>query len=49
MEDILHKMYTEKVAIAGIWSVLSTAEVRKSGNNLADARNEVGSYIGAYY
>ena len=40
-------MYAEKGAIAGIWSALSIAEVRKSGNNLADARNEVGSYIGA--
>ena len=46
-EDILHKTYTEKGAITGIWSVLSTAEVRKSGNKLADDRSEVASYMGA--
>ena len=46
-EDILHKIYTEKGAITGIWLVLSTAEVRKSGNKLADARKEVASYMGA--
>ena len=28
-EDILHKIYTEKGAITGIWLVLSTVEVRK--------------------
>ena len=28
-EDILHKIYTEKGAIIGIWLVLSTVEVRK--------------------
>ena len=46
-EDILHKTYTEKGAITGIRSVLSTAEVRKSGNKFADDRNEVASYMGA--
>ena len=46
-EDILHKTYTEKGAITGIWSVLFTAEVRKSGNKLADDRSEVASYMGA--
>ena len=46
-EDILHKTYTEKGAITGIWSVLFTAEVRKSGNKLADDRSEVTSYMGA--
>ena len=44
-EDILHKTYTEKGAITGIWSVLSTAKVRKSCNKLADDRNEVASYM----
>ena len=46
-EDILHKIYTEKGAITGIWLVLSTVEVRKSGSKLADARKEVASYMGA--
>ena len=45
-EDILHKTYTEKGAITDI-SVLSTTEVGKSGNKLADVRNEVASYMGA--
>ena len=46
-EDILHKTYTEEGAITDIWSVLSTAEMRKGGNKLADDRNEVASYMGA--
>ena len=28
-EDILHKIYTEKGAIIGIWLVISTMGVRK--------------------
>ena len=43
----LHKTYTDKGAITGIWSVLSTAEVTKSDNNLANDRNEVACYMGA--
>ena len=44
-EDILHKIYTEKGTIIGIWLVLSTVEVEKftdsyrfPGNQLVDAR-----------
>ena len=44
-EDILHKIYTEKGAVIGIWLVLFTVEVenitdshRFPGNQLADAR-----------
>ena len=52
-EDTLNKTYTEKGIITGIWSVLSTVEVRKeftcfqSSNKLGDARKELASYMGA--
>ena len=39
-----HSSYKEQT---GIWLVLSTAEVRKSGNKVAGARKEVASYMGA--
>ena len=53
IEDILHKIYTEKGAITGAL-LLSTVEMGKyslymfpSGIKLADARKELASYMDA--
>ena len=53
MEDILHKVYTEKGVITGAL-LLSTVEMGKyslymfpSGIKLADARKELASYMDA--